>query len=115
MNDTARADKRKHDQFALGYSHPTSLILVDDHARFLRDMEMNVPKNVFCHSYEDPREALNNINDFGGVERNLVHRAISYHGQNGERVLLECDIGLLEDGIMDPQRFNLPTVVIPIT
>lgn len=112
MSHTLHNQKRRHDRFALGYSHPSSMILVDDHANFLKDMEMNVPKDVLSKSFEDPREALNWINDFGGVERNLVHRAISYHGPSGDGVLLNCDIGMLEDGIMDPQRFELPTVVI---
>lgn len=104
--------KRKQDRFALGYSHPSTIVIVDDHARFLRDMEINVPRDVLYKSFEDPREAMNHINDFGGVEKNLVHRAMSLHSQAGERVLLEVNIGLLEDGIMDANRFNLPTVLI---
>jgi len=108
----AETKQRRHEQFALGYSHPTSLVLVDDHAQFLRDMEMNVPRDVLCKSFEDPREAKKWINDFGGVEKNIVHRAISFHSQSGEKVLLQCDIGLLEDGVMDADRFNLPTVLI---
>jgi len=112
VTDSSKTEKRKYDQFALGYSHPSSLVLVDDHVHFLRAMEINVPRGVLYESFEDPREALRRINDFGGVERNLVHRAISYHGSIGQGVLLNCDIGLLEDGIMDPNRFSLPTVLV---
>jgi len=112
MNRPTKPDNKSHDRFALGYSHPSSLIIVDDHARFLRDIEMNAPKDLLSKSFEDPREALTWINDFGGVERNLVHRAISYHSASGAGVLLNCDIGMLEDGIMDPNRFDLPTVLV---
>ena len=112
MNTKKAKIDRKQNSFALGYAHPSTMVIVDDHEGFLRDMEMNVPRDTLYHSFSDPREAMESINDFGGVEKNLVHRALAYHGQEGEKVLLECNIGMLEDGIMDPSRFDLPTVLV---
>ena len=98
--------------FALGYAHPSTLVIVDDHQAFLRDLELNIPNSVLYEMFTTPAQARDYFNDIGGADQSLVHRALEFHSNYGEDALLRVKMETLESAIVDPNRFKLPTVMI---
>ena len=102
----------KNDTFALGYSHPSMILLVDDSPQFLRNLEISIPGRTLYKSFVNPEQALAYINQYNGADKSLVHKAITYQGSRGESAMISVDMAKLEGAIGDKDRFLMPTVVI---
>lgn len=98
--------------FALGYQHPGTIVLVDDHESFLRNLEMSTPRTLLSNAFDDPGEAADFLNDSFSDRPPLLQKLLSYHSDYGQDALLKVNIGLLEQAMTNADRFQTPTVLI---
>jgi CheY-like chemotaxis protein len=101
------------DQSITPYSHPTTVVFVDDNDLFLQALDVRMPGDMAYNCFHNPRRALEHINKklelrpipdrcFTKPSRSMHHRDSVIH----------LDLGLIEQEITNMQRFRRISVVI---
>jgi len=98
-------------EFALGYAHPSTIVIVDDSASFLRNLELLVPHGLLYKMFDDPSEAFAHLNN--NTDSNSLFRdAVSYERDYDSGITVFINFDTIECAMMDVNRFNRPTVLI---
>ncbi|HYD81680.1 MAG TPA: response regulator [Paucimonas sp.] len=95
--------------------HPTLVVLVDDSASFIANLEFQMNPSVAVKSFQDTHEALNwiRMRSFAGKGKDLPIR-VGYDDQelSLERCAIKLDVGHIYRTVMDPWRFYLSAVIV---
>lgn len=95
------------------YSHPTTVVFVDDNELFLQALDVRMPGDMAYASYHNPRRALEQINKELGLrpipDRCFTKPSRSMHRRDS---VIHLDLGLIEQEISNMERFHRISVVI---
>lgn len=92
------------------YFHPTTACFIDDNESFLTGLELMLPEHMNSASFFDPVEALKYVNQPPPLP-SLADRCFTQQA-NQHNPLYSLDIGLIEQEINLPERFNRISVVV---
>jgi CheY-like chemotaxis protein len=95
------------------YSHPTTVVFVDDNDLFLHSLDLRMPAEMAYLCFHNPRHALERVNEKLTLapipERCFSTPAHSLHWSDS---VIRFDLGLIEQEINNMQRFRRTSVVI---
>jgi CheY-like chemotaxis protein len=95
------------------YSHPTTVVFVDDNDLFLHTLDLRMPAEMAHQCYHNPRHALERVNQPLALrpipERCFSTPAKSLHWND---TIIRFDLGLIEQEISNMERFRRTSVVI---
>lgn len=92
------------------YFHPTTACFIDDNEAFLTGLELMLPEHMNSVSFFDPEDALAFVNQPPHLP-SLADRCFTQQTHQ-QQTLFSLDIGLIEQEINLPQRFDRLSVVI---
>jgi CheY-like chemotaxis protein len=93
------------------YSHPTTIVLIDDNEAFLRSLTLEMPATMACHGFTSPEAALEFLNAPIDLAP-LVDRCFTLDRSRAGRALINLDLGVIEQEINYLQRFRRVSVVL---
>jgi CheY-like chemotaxis protein len=101
------------DQSITPYSHPTTVVFVDDNDLFLQALDVRMPGEMAYNCFHNPRKALEHINKRLEL-RPIPDRCFSKPSRSMHRrdSVIHLDLGLIEQEITNMQRFRRISVVI---
>src|ERR1700750_1782325 len=95
------------------YSHPTTVIVVDDNDLFLQTLDLRMPANMACLSFHNPRRALERINEVIELapipDRCFSQPVRSLHWHDS---IIQLDLTSIEQEVNNMQRFRRTSVVV---
>ncbi len=101
------------DQSITPYSHPTTVVFVDDNDLFLQALDVRMPGDMAYNCFHNPRRALEHINHKLELrpipDRCFMKPSRSMHRRDS---VIHLDLGLIEQEITNMQRFRRISVVI---
>jgi CheY-like chemotaxis protein len=101
------------DQSITPYSHPTTVVFVDDNDLFLQALDVCMPGDMAYSCFHNPRQALEHINTRLEL-RPIPDRCFTKPSRSMHRreSVIHLDLGLIEQEITNMQRFRRISVVI---
>lgn len=101
------------DQSITPYSHPTTVVFVDDNDLFLQALDVRMPGEMAYNCFHNPRQALEHINrklELRPIpDRCFTKPSRSMHRRDS---VIHLDLSLIEQEITNMQRFRRISVVI---
>jgi CheY-like chemotaxis protein len=95
------------------YSHPTTVVFVDDNDLFLHALDLRMPADMAYLCFHNPRHALERVNKEIALkpipERCFSAPSKSLHWNDS---IIRFDLGLIEQEINNLERFRRTSVVI---
>lgn len=95
------------------YSHPTTVVFVDDNDLFLQALDVRMPGDMAYNCFHNPRNALEHINrklELGPIpDRCFTKPSRSMHRRDS---VIHLDLGLIEQEVTNMERFRRISVVI---
>lgn len=95
----------------LPYYHPSTVMLVDDNARFLDSFVLSLPAELASRSFYNPASALDWINHHPH-RPTLDQRCLSLLSSSPASNTIRLDMALIEEEISDPTRFSDISVLV---
>ncbi len=95
------------------YSHPTTVVFVDDNDLFLHSLDLRMPAEMAYLCFHNPRHALERVNETLALAP-IPERCFSTpsHSLHWSDSIIRFDLGLIEQEINNMQRFRRTSVVI---
>ena len=95
------------------YSHPTTVIVIDDNDLFLQSLDLRMPATMACLRFHNPRQAVARIHEEVEVlpipDRCFSPPVKSLHWRDS---IVQLDLSLIEQEINNLQRFRRTSVVV---
>ncbi len=95
------------------YSHPTTIVFIDDNDLFLRALELRMPAEMASLGFHNPRQALARLNKKLAL-RPIPDRCFSIPSKSlhWNDSIIRFDLGLIEQEINNMQRFQRTSVAV---
>lgn len=91
--------------------HPTTVVLVDDDERFLKQIIFNISSDLLYKTYQDPKLAIKNLEEIKNQNKFLSH-TISAKEQEGGKFSVDFDTSIIYQEAYNEEAFEEVSVIV---